>query len=278
DSERELIGQGIGNTVAGFFSGLPGAGATMRTVINVKSGGSTPLSGMVHSAALLVVLLGAGPLAARIPNALLAGILIKVGLDIIDWGFLLRAHRLSSKTAVLMYGVLLMTVFWNLIWAVLVGVFVANMLTIEGLTETQLEGMEEANAPEGDHELPWEDRVLLDQCRGKAMLFRLSGPMSFGAAKGITERLALVENYTSLILDVSEVPRIGVTAALALENIVQAAHAKGRRIFLVGASGRVRQRLERLGMEDLLDGGLDTSRHEALETVAPGNVAPSNKE
>ena len=278
DSERELIGQGIGNTVAGLFNGLPGAGATMRTVINVKSGGSTPLSGMVHSAALLVVLLGAGPLAARIPNALLAGILIKVGLDIIDWGFLLRAHRLSSKTAVLMYGVLLMTVFWNLIWAVLVGVFVANMLTIEGLTETQLEGMEEANAPEGDHELPWEDRVLLDQCRGKAMLFRLSGPMSFGAAKGITERLALVENYTSLILDVSEVPRIGVTAALALENIVQAAHAKGRRIFLVGASGRVRQRLERLGMEDLLDGGFDTSRHEALETVAPGNVAPSNKE
>ena len=87
NSNRELIGQGVANAAAGFFSGLPGAGATMRTVINIKSGGKTPLSGMTHSLALLLVLLGAGPLASEIPTALLAGILIKVGLDIIDWGF-----------------------------------------------------------------------------------------------------------------------------------------------------------------------------------------------
>ena len=128
NSDRELIGQGIGNAVAGIFTGLPGAGATMRTVINVKSGGSTPISGMVHSVVLLFVLVGAGPLASQIPTALLAGILIKVGLDIIDWGFLLRAHKLSLKTASVMYGVLFMTVFWDLIWAVLVGVFIALSL------------------------------------------------------------------------------------------------------------------------------------------------------
>ncbi|MEC7249328.1 MAG: SulP family inorganic anion transporter, partial [Cyanobacteriota bacterium] len=87
-SNRELVGQGIANTVAGLFNGLPGAGATMRTVINIQSGGRTPLSGMTHSIVLLLLLLGAGPLAAGIPTALLAGILIKVGLDIIDWGFL----------------------------------------------------------------------------------------------------------------------------------------------------------------------------------------------
>ena len=107
DSNRELIGQGIGNAVGGFFGGLPGAGATMRTVINVKSGGMTPLSGMTHSIVLLIVLVAAGPLASQIPKALLAGILIKVGLDIIDWRFLLRAHKLSVKTAAVMYGVLL---------------------------------------------------------------------------------------------------------------------------------------------------------------------------
>merc|ERR1711871_1088223 len=117
--------------ISGLFSGLPGAGATMRTVINIRSGGRTPLSGMTHSVVLLVLLLGAGPLAEGIPTALLAGILIKVGLDIIDWGFLRRAHKLSLKTSVVMYGVLLMTVFWDLIWAVLVGVFIANMLTID---------------------------------------------------------------------------------------------------------------------------------------------------
>merc|ERR1711965_1032446 len=85
--------------------------------------------------------LGAGPLAESIPEALLAGILIKVGLDIIDWGFLLRAHRLSIKTALVMWGVLLMTVFWDLIGAVLVGMFVANLLTIESITTHQLGNM-----------------------------------------------------------------------------------------------------------------------------------------
>ena len=84
DSNRELMGQGVANAVAGLMGGLPGAGATMRTVINIKSGGRTPLSGMTHSLVLLLLLLGAAPLAESIPTALLAGILIKVGLDIID--------------------------------------------------------------------------------------------------------------------------------------------------------------------------------------------------
>ena len=145
DSNRELIGQGVANTAAGFLSGLPGAGATMRTVINIKSGGQTPISGMTHSIVLLMVLVGAGSLASEIPTALLAGILIKVGLDIIDWGFLLRAHRLSIKTAALMYGVLLMTVFWDLIWGVLVGMFVANLLTVDSMTQVQLDKIEADN-------------------------------------------------------------------------------------------------------------------------------------
>ena len=97
DSNRELIGQGVANIGAGLVSGLPAAGATMRTVINIQSGGQTPISGMAHSLVLLLVLLGAGPLAATIPTALLAGILIKVGLDIIDWGFLLRHTVFQAK-------------------------------------------------------------------------------------------------------------------------------------------------------------------------------------
>ena len=92
DSDRELIGQGIGNLISGLCGGLPGAGATMRTVINVKTGGKTPISGMVHALVLLVVVLGAGGLTQNIPHAVLAGILIKVGIDIIDWSFLTRAH------------------------------------------------------------------------------------------------------------------------------------------------------------------------------------------
>ena len=267
NSDRELIGQGIGNAVAGLFSGLPGAGATMRTVINVKSGGSTPISGMVHSIVLLIVLIGAGPLAEKIPTALLAGILIKVGLDIIDWGFLRRAHKLSLKTAAVMYSVLLMTVFWDLIWAVLVGVFIANMLTIDSITESQLEGMEADNPLnkknlQSNNLLPAAERELLDKCSGEVMLFRLRGPLSFGAAKGISERMVLVRNYKILILDITDVPRVGVTATLAIEDMMQEAKNNSRKAFVAGANEKVKERLAKFGVE-----GIIGTRKEALETA-----------
>ncbi len=267
NSDRELIGQGIGNAVAGLFSGLPGAGATMRTVINVKSGGQTPISGMVHSLVLLIVLVGAGPLAEKIPTSLLAGILIKVGLDIIDWGFLRRAHKLSLKTAVVMYGVLLMTVFWDLIWAVLVGVFIANMLTIDSITETQLEGMEADNPLDKSSELsknllPQDEKDLLDKCAGEVMLFRLKGPLSFGAAKGISDRMMLVRNYKILILDITDVPRLGITATLAIEDMMQEAKNNSRKAFVAGANQKVRDRLSKFGVE-----GIVATRKEALKAA-----------
>ena len=268
DSNRELIGQGMANTAAGFLSGLPGAGATMRTVINIKSGGATPLSGMSHSLVLLIVLLGAGPLAAQIPTALLAGILIKVGLDIIDWGFLLRAHRLSGKTAVLMYSVLLMTVFWDLIWGVLVGMFIANLLTVDSITQTQLEGMDADNPPDAAegrlHDLNTEEKDLVLQCGDALMLFRLRGPLSFGAAKGISARMGLIQNYKVLILDITEVPRIGISASLAIERMVQEAQSSGRTILIAGANSKLQQRLRQFGVH----GELVASRREALQIAA----------
>lgn len=247
-SDRELVGQGIANSVAGLFGGLPGAGATMRTVINIQSGGRTPLSGMTHSIVLLVLLLGAGPLAEGIPTALLAGILIKVGVDIIDWGFLRRAHRLSFKTALVMWGVLLMTVFWDLIGAVLVGMFVANLLTIESLTDHQLGTMNKHLEP-----LNAEEQTLLKRCGDDLMLFRLQGPLSFGAAKGISERMMLVRQYRILLLDITDVPHLGVTASLAIERMVQEAAQHDREVLVAGAAGKVKHRLELFGIPSLVD-------------------------
>ena len=257
-SDRELIGQGIANSISGLFSGLPGAGATMRTVINIRSGGRTPLSGMTHSVVLLVLLLGAGPLAEGIPTALLAGILIKVGLDIIDWGFLLRAHRLSFKTALVMWGVLLMTVFWDLIGAVLVGMFVANLLTIESLTHHQL-----GNMNTGTGHLSTQEQNLMKRCGDDLILFRMQGPLSFGAAKGISERMMLVRQYKVLLLDIADVPHLGVTASLAIERMVKEAERQQRRVLVTGASGKVKQRLAQFGIKHLID-----ERHEALDQAA----------
>ncbi|MAR06050.1 MAG: sodium-independent anion transporter [Cyanobium sp. NAT70] len=269
DSNRELVGQGVANAASGFLSGLPGAGATMRTVINIKSGGQTPISGMTHSLVLLFVLLGAGPLASKIPTSLLAGILIKVGLDIIDWGFLLRAHRLSGKTAVLMYGVMLMTVFWDLIWGVLVGMFVANLLTVDSMTQIQLEKIDEDNPLDNTlavnqvADLTQEEQNLLEACGGQVMMFRLRGPLSFGAAKGITSRMGLVQNYRILILDITDVPRMGVTATLAIERMAQEATSLGKLTLVAGANQLIDQRLKRFGVENL-----QPNRTEALKYAA----------
>ena len=258
-SNRELVGQGIANSVAGLFNGLPGAGATMRTVINIKSGGRTPISGMAHSVFLLVLLLGAGPLAESIPEALLAGILIKVGLDIIDWGFLLRAHRLSIKTALVMWGVLLMTVFWDLIGAVLVGMFVANLLTIESITTHQLESMNSKDSSQLDQE----EQHLFDRCGDALMLFHLEGPLSFGAAKGISERMTQIRQYKILLLDVTDVPHLGITATLAIERMVEEAEHHERQVLIAGANAKVKARLEQFRIQELAG-----SRREALAHAA----------
>lgn len=246
NSDRELIGQGIGNLVSGLCGGLPGAGATMRTVVNVKAGGRTPASGMVHALVLLVIVFGAGDLTEVIPQAVLAGILIKVGIDIIDWSFIKRAHRLSMKAAGLMYGVVFLTVFVDLITAVAVGVFIANLLTVKSLTELQIEGIKTFSDGSDERLLTLEERHLLKRAKGKILLFQLSGPMSFGAAKAISQQLSIVGNYEALILDLAEVPRLGVTTSLAIENMVKEACENRRHVFIVGADGKVKDRLDRL--------------------------------
>ena len=252
NSDQELIGQGIGNLIAGLFGGLPGAGATMRTVINVQAGGKTPLSGIIHALILLVILLGAGALTESIPHTVLAGILLKVGIDIIDWSFLKRAHRVSMRATVIMYGVLFLTVFVDLITAVVVGVFVANLFTIKRLRDLQNEAVKVTNTPSNDLFLTDEEKQLLRLAGGKMMLFRLSGPMSFGAAKSISQRMAIVENYEVLILDFSDVLHLGVTASLAIGNIVKDDREKKRTVFIVGASGKIKLRLRSLDILDLL--------------------------
>ncbi|MDJ0691853.1 MAG: SulP family inorganic anion transporter [Xenococcaceae cyanobacterium MO_188.B32] len=254
DSERELIGQGIGNLISGLFGGLPGAGATMRTVINVKTGGKTPISGMVHALVLLIIVLKAGPLTANIPHAVLAGILIKVGIDIIDWSFLKRAHQISLKATGLMYTVMFLTVFVDLITAVAIGVFLANLLTVKNLTDIQINKVKAITNPD-DAILTPEEKHIIKQAKGKILLFSLSGPMSFGAAKTISQRMGLVNKYDVLILDLTDVPLIGVTASLAIENMVKDAYEQNRQVILVSNTEKVQKRLQKLKLFRFLSSG-----------------------
>ena len=137
NSNKELMGQGLANIASGVLGGLPGAGATMGTVVNIQAGGRSALSGIIRAVILMVVVLVAAPLASKIPLAVLAGIALKVGIDIIDWDFLRRAHHLSVKAALITYGVIALTVLVDLIAAVGIGVFVANVLTIDRMSALQ---------------------------------------------------------------------------------------------------------------------------------------------
>ncbi len=252
DSDRELIGQGIGNIFAGLLWGLPGAGATMRTVINVKSGGKTPLSGMIHALILFLIVFRFGFLTENIPHAVLAGILFKVGIDIIDWSFLKRAHHISLKATGLMYTVMFLTVFVDLITAVGVGIFIANLLTVKSLSDLQTESIKTITTPDEGITLNNEERYILKRVQGRMLLLRLGGPMSFGAAKSLSQRMGMMGKYDVLILDFREVPLMGVTASLAIENMVKEALGKRRAVFIVGVKGAVRERLRKMKVLQLL--------------------------
>ncbi len=266
DSNKELIGQGIGNIVSGLFGGLAGAGATMGTVVNIQAGARTAVSGLSRALILMVVVLWAAPLISPIPKAVLAGIALKVGIDIIDWSFLKRAHKVSPKAALIMYGVIILTVFVDLIVAVGVGVFVANILTIERLSNLRSEDVKTVTDADDAIILNDVERDLLDRANNRVLLFQLEGPMIFGVAKAIAREQTAMKDHDVLILDLSEVPHIGVTSSLAVENAIKDAIDNGRHVFIVGAAGKIKQRLQKLGILNILPPNhIVDSREEALK-------------
>ncbi|WP_448563746.1 bicarbonate transporter BicA [Trichothermofontia sp.] len=251
-SDKELIGQGIGNLVSGICGGLPGAGATMGTVVNIQTGAQTAVSGLTRALILLVVVLGAANLTKPIPMAVLAGIALKVGIDILDWSFLKRSHKVSLKGSLIMYGVLFLTVFVDLIVAVGVGVFIANILTIERLSSLQAQEVKLITDTDDDARLTSEEKQILDQAQGRILLFYLSGPMIFGVSKAIAREHNAMQDADVLVMDLSDVPLLGVTASLAIENAIRDAVDQGRLVFIVGAAGKIKRRLEKFGILDQL--------------------------
>ncbi len=242
-SDRELIGQGIGNTIAGMFGGLPGAGATMRTVVNVKAGGRTPISGALHAVVLLAIVLGAGSLASEIPKAVLAGILLKVGTDIIDWDYLKRLKVAPKAGILIMITVLVITVSIDLLLAVGIGMVMASFLFMKRMTDMQIAGMSAVTKP-GEVPLSDEEEQIMASTSSQIMLFHLSGPMSFSSAKAMVRRHASIAGYKIMLLDLTEVPSIDFTTARALEDIIIDTISAGRHIFLVGARPDVCQMLK----------------------------------
>ena len=270
DSNRELIGQGVGNMAAGFFGGIPGAGATTRTVVNIRTGGVTRLSGVLHAVFLLAVVLVLAPLASQIPHAVLAGILVKVGYDIVDFSYLKRAHKGPRFDLILMVMVLSLTVFVDLITAVAAGVVVAAIAYVKQVSDAQLALV--AGETDSHSQGPSDREVaLLNECGDHLTYFDFGGPLSFGAAADlghhVRERLS-PQHHVALALDFSRVPFMDVSALRAIETIAQDAAHAGKHLFVCGINEAVAQSLDGMGVSDFLpaDTRFDT-RFEALSAA-----------
>jgi len=252
DSDRELIGQGLGNAIAGLFGGLPGAGATMRTVVNIRAGGAGPLSGVTHALILLAVLAGLGFVFENIPLTALAGILVKVGLDIIDWPFIRRLHRIPVFPVALMLTVLVLTVFVDLITAVFVGVFIKNLVTISNLSDLQLGGVIISDGEEDCDRLPTEEAEILKQYCPEIVLVRLTGPLSYAVGRGLSERFGKIKDAKHLLIDLEEASIIGISTALVIEQLIENALTTGIDLKLIDKRGSDRQELKQLGLIKLV--------------------------
>ena len=276
NSDRELVGQGIGNMFAGFFGAIPGAGATMRTITNVRAGGRTSISGVLHALVLLALVMGLGPLAEDIPSAVLAGILLKVGWDIIDWGYLRRVRRAPRDETLVMLTVLVLTVFVDLITAVGVGVIMASLIAARKLSWQQLAQLrlypqqdDEAVSDTGgaDHALTRAEQDLLESANGDVLLLHLNGPFTYGSAKGMVQLLTGTgDGYKSVVFDFSEVPLIDGSIAMAVEELLHQAREAGQTVIVSGLGGPAVDMLERMGvLESIPSEHQVNNRTEALE-------------
>lgn len=268
-SNKELIGQGIGNLVSGLFGGLPGAGATMGTVVNIQAGGRTILSGLVRVIVLIVAVFGAAELLEVIPLAVLAGIAVMVGINILDWSFIKRSHRVSWYSTLIMYAVMMLTVFVDLIVAVGVGVFIANIIIIEKLSRSQEQNIKAISDMDDQIPLSPDEKNILNQAKGRILLVYLSGPMIFGVAKALSRLQHKIERHESLVIDLSDVSLLDDTISLAVENTIKQAVESHKHVFMVVKTEAARNKLERMGVLELLGPqGLVENRCRALEFAA----------
>jgi len=271
NSRKELIGQGIGNLLSGICGGLPGAGATMGTVVNIQAGAKTALSGLTRALVLIVLVVFAAGLTAYIPLAVLAAIAIKVGFNILDWSFLKRAHRVSGPATLIMYGVMLLTIFVDLIVAVGIGVFIANILTIERLSRLQAENIHAISDTDDKIPLTEEERNMLEKGNGRVMLLYFSGPMVFGVSRAISRHQENIHTFETIVFDLSDVPMIDTTVSISIENAVKDAIDQGKQVIIACPSRETRKTFKRMGLRQLVgDSNIVESRAEALTKAVIG--------
>lgn len=249
NSNKELVGQGIGNMVAAIIGGIPGAGATMRTVVNINSGGKTKISGVIHGLALLLVLLGAGAYAKLIPLPVLAGILITVGIGIIDYKGLKHITRVPKADAIVMLIVLTMTVFVDLLQAVAVGMVLASVLFMKKMSDIVEDKSSMGSVDEFAREVAWMDEdELSEDILQKVYIKHFDGPIFFGFASKFQEMTRALPDVDVVIMRMPKVPYIDQSGMYAIEDAVMALQEKKVLVLMTGIQKQPEDMLRRIGL------------------------------
>ncbi len=271
--DRELMGQGIGNIAAGLIGALPGAGATMGTVTNIRSGGSTPVSGALRALLLLALAMGAGQFVEPIPLAALAGVLIKVGWDIVDWRMLTRVHRLRREHLLVMLTTLFLTVFVDLITAVAIGLIAGGMVHARRLERLELDNVMSVplldTAFFADGEAPAGD----DPLAARVGMVALRGALSVASSHKLVSVIGLdIREHEVVIFDFSETVHVDDSAAMVIGRLLEVAAESETECIIMGLGNDVAVTLHSLDIlakvpADRMIGTMDEARRVAREAL-----------
>lgn len=232
DSNKELIGQGIGNSIAAIFGGIPGAGATIRTVVNIQSGGKTKLSGMIAAVLLLIILLALGPVASKIPAAVLAGILITVGIGVMDYKGLKAIPKIPKEEVIIMLTVMLLAVFWNLVYAVGIGLVLGALVFMKKMADLTAS---ESDVKPLTQEKAWADEANFPkELKEEVFIKHIKGPLFFGSISDfqlLAKQIPITASHVIIRMD--KVPYIDQSGLYALEDVISELLKQGITVLMV---------------------------------------------
>ena len=266
---RELVGQGIGNMVSGLFGGLPGAGSPVLTVTNIRAGGRNRLSGVCFALLLLAILVGLAPYVEPIPHAVLAGIVMKIGVDIIDWRLLARVHRLRSEHLVVMLATLGLTVFVDIITAVAIGLIAAGMAHARQLESLELDSV--VSVPFLDREFfsGQEDMITDDPFAARIGMVQLNGSFTVASSHSLVAVIGGdLKDHEVVIFDFSGATYFDDSAAIVIEQLMDVAEREQTEVIVMGLSGSVAHTLHTLNiLQDIPEDRLVETVQEAREVA-----------
>lgn len=249
DPKQELIGQGIGNTVAAIFGGIPGAGATIRTVVNINSGGVTRISGMVAGLLLLTILLALGPTASQIPAAVLAGILITVGIGVMDYKGLKHMNKMPVEEVVVMIIVIVMTVFIGLIEAVTLGMVLSSLLFMKKTSDVIEHRTKTDSLQSFAREIPWADEGDLIKRIGEQVYIKhLDGSLFFGFASRFQEMIKNLPDIKVVIIRMDRVPYVDQSGLYAMEDAILDLQEQGILVVFTDVHGQPKDMFQSINL------------------------------